>query len=412
VSEDGPAILIDATGNDTDGNSDALTVTVVDLTGTLGTVADNGDGTFGYDPNGAFEALAAGETATDTFSYTVDDGQGGTDTATVTVTINGQNDAPVAVAVAAAANEDGPAVVIAAAYTDVDTSDTHTFSVDLTGTLGTVTDNGDGTFGYDPDGQFEALAAGETAVDTFDYTVDDGQGGTDTATVSMTIAGVNDAPVFTASGPFQVPENTTAVGSVTASDVDGAALTFSIEGGADAGLFQIDGATGALSFLAAPDFETPGDAGGANVYDVTVGATDEFLFLTTAGVQVEVLDDTGETSINVIPGTPQRDILVGTAASDRFEFNGGAGDVGVGNGGDDVFDFIVNVGNGSRDSTRITDWSDGDTIVGFDLDDIVLASVRESAGAVRFAYGPDNDVLTITGELPTDLSLLFPVDVA
>jgi hypothetical protein len=42
----------------------------------------------------------------------------------------------------------------------------------------------------------------------------------------------------------------------------------------------------------------------------------------------------------------------------------------------------------------------------------VLASVRESAGAVRFAYGPDNDVLTITGELPTDLSLLFPVDVA
>ena len=39
-----------------------------------------------------FNDLAAGETATDSFTYTVDDGNGGTDTATVTVTINGAND--------------------------------------------------------------------------------------------------------------------------------------------------------------------------------------------------------------------------------------------------------------------------------------------------------------------------------
>ncbi|HAH48510.1 MAG TPA: hypothetical protein DCM07_27440, partial [Planctomycetaceae bacterium] len=34
----------------------------------------NADGTFIYDPNGAFESLGATDTTTDTFSYTIDDG--------------------------------------------------------------------------------------------------------------------------------------------------------------------------------------------------------------------------------------------------------------------------------------------------------------------------------------------------
>ncbi|MGB3189234.1 MAG: VCBS domain-containing protein, partial [Limnoraphis sp.] len=54
----------------------------------------NADGSYNYDPNGQFEALNDGETDTDTFSYTVDDGNGGTDTATVNVTIDGVNDVP------------------------------------------------------------------------------------------------------------------------------------------------------------------------------------------------------------------------------------------------------------------------------------------------------------------------------
>jgi hypothetical protein len=50
---------------------------------------------------------------------------------------------------------------------------------------------------YDPTQAttLQALAVGETATDTFDYTVSDGQGGTDTATVTLTVAGANDAPV-------------------------------------------------------------------------------------------------------------------------------------------------------------------------------------------------------------------------
>ncbi|WP_323782972.1 beta strand repeat-containing protein [Thalassovita sp.] len=161
---------------------------------TTGNVTNNGDGTFSYDTNGLFEYLAVGETATDSFIYTVDDGNGGSDKGTVTITITGENDDPVANAVAAAVGEDGPGTTVSADFTDIDTSDSHTFSIDTTGTVGSVTDNGDGTFSYDPNGQFETLAVGETATDTFTYTVDDGNGGSDTATVTMTINGANDDP--------------------------------------------------------------------------------------------------------------------------------------------------------------------------------------------------------------------------
>ncbi len=192
VDEDGPAATVVADFTDVDA-SDTHTFSV-DTTGTMGSVTENGDGTFTYDPSGAFEVLGLGETAIDTFTYTVDDGNGGVSTETVTITITGQNDAPVAQALSGAVNEDGPGTTVTASFTDVDASDTHTFSVDTTGTMGSVVNNGDGTFSYDPSGQFEALGLGETATDTFTYTVDDGNGGTSTETVTITINGQNDAP--------------------------------------------------------------------------------------------------------------------------------------------------------------------------------------------------------------------------
>ena len=68
---------------------DVLTVSDIDTVGTKGTVTCNANGSFTYDPNGKFESLGVGETATDSFNYTVSDGQGGADTATVTITIHG-----------------------------------------------------------------------------------------------------------------------------------------------------------------------------------------------------------------------------------------------------------------------------------------------------------------------------------
>ena len=78
--------------NDSDADQDPLSISNVNTSSTTGLVTNNGNGTFNYDPNGQFEGLAAGETVTDRFSYTVSDGNGGSDTATVTVTINGADE--------------------------------------------------------------------------------------------------------------------------------------------------------------------------------------------------------------------------------------------------------------------------------------------------------------------------------
>src|SRR6185312_1154459 len=68
-----------------------------------------------------------------------------------------------------------------------------------------------------------------------------------------------------------IPENTSAVTTVTATDPDaGQTLSYSISGGADAAKFSINATTGALGFLTAPNFEMPTDVGGNNVYDLNV----------------------------------------------------------------------------------------------------------------------------------------------
>ena len=154
------------TGNDTDPDtSDDLEISSIDTAGTVGWVTINSDNdSVTYDPYGRFKSLALGELATDTFSYTVSDGKGGTDTATVMVTITGQNDPPTAEDDAGVANEDGPAVniVLTGNDTDPDTSDDlEISSINTTGTAGSVAVNPDTqSVTYDPYGQFESLAYG------------------------------------------------------------------------------------------------------------------------------------------------------------------------------------------------------------------------------------------------------------
>ena len=170
----------------------------------------------------AVQFLGAGQTLTATYHTTVADSSpfapashlsAGQD---VTVTISGVNDAPAAAAISAEDNADSPAT-LTASFTDADTSDTHTFSVDTAGTVGIVINNGDGTFSYDPNGQFDYLAAGDTATDTFQYAVDDGHGGISTATATVTIDGVgSSAPTVTTptiSGAVQEGQTLTASAS-------------------------------------------------------------------------------------------------------------------------------------------------------------------------------------------------------
>ena len=113
----------------------------------------------------------------------------------------------------------------------------------------------------------------------FDIVISDGALGA-SATSTISVVPVNDAPVITSDGGaatagLTVAENQTTVTTVTASDVDvGDTPTFSITGGADAAKFSIDPNTGALTFDNAPDYENPGDVGADNVYEVEVTADD------------------------------------------------------------------------------------------------------------------------------------------
>jgi len=188
-----------------DPDTSDTTFTIIDgtVTSTQGVeVTIHADGTFDYNPGDKFNYLAVGETATDTFEYTISDGHGGTNTATVTITITGANDVPTAVADTYTIGEDeslSPTVAEGLLANDIepDASDELVAVAETvtTAQLLSVTINADGTFTYDPGDTFNYLGEGETATDTFQYTIVDGHGGQSTATVTITIIGANDAPV-------------------------------------------------------------------------------------------------------------------------------------------------------------------------------------------------------------------------
>lgn len=116
-----------------------------------------------------------------------------------------------------------------------------------------------------------ALGVTAEGVHTIRVQVDDGRGESDIQSTTFTITNV--APVFTSSDTASVIENQVLVQTVSASDpVD--TLTYSITGGADAGLFEIVESTGVLSFKIAPDFESPQGQGKFNTYLVQVTASD------------------------------------------------------------------------------------------------------------------------------------------
>lgn len=91
VDED-DTVTFDVLGNDFDPDEDdEFSVTGIDTSGLEGTLTDNGDGSFTYDPDGEFDDLDEGEEATTSFTYTISDGEE-TATTTVTITVEGADD--------------------------------------------------------------------------------------------------------------------------------------------------------------------------------------------------------------------------------------------------------------------------------------------------------------------------------
>ena len=98
---------------------------------------------------------------------------------------------------------------------------------------------------------------------------------------TFSITNVNESPSFSVASAQGYTENSTSSISVVASDPDGSSvLTYSLSG-SDASRFTISSA-GALSFASTPDYESPADTGGNNIYNVSVAVSDGAISSTVA----------------------------------------------------------------------------------------------------------------------------------
>ena len=374
--------LTNVLANDTDADLDTLTVTEVNgsmaavgnpLTLPSGAVVTvNADGSYTYDPSGAFNNLAAGELDADSFTYTVSDGNGGTATATVDIVIVGLNDAPTAGDDTATTAEDTPLTIsdstLLSNDNDPDTSDTLTITSVGNAVNGTVVQNGDGTITFTPDANFHGAAS-------FDYTIDDGNGGTDTATVNITVTSVNDPPIAvddTATVAEDSVNNTLFVLS-NDSDPDGDPIMVSNVGAPMHGTVTILSPGATVLYTPDPDYFGPdsftysisdGNGGTAtatvnitvtNVNDAPVAvddtattAEDTPLTLTQADLKGNDTDVDGDTLTVTAVSNPTNGTVVlnmdGTVTfTPAANFTGTAG-----------FDYTVSDGNSGTDTGHVT----------------------------------------------------------
>jgi len=155
--------------NDTDPDGDVLTITSAGLTTIPTGLVSVINGQLTYNPNSQFEYLKSGQTGTDSFEYTVSDGQL-TSTAIVTVTITGQNDKPVSLPDNYSLNQNSVLSISApgllANDTDID-GDTIKALFYLPPQSGSVVINSDGSFTYTPN-------IGFFGTDTMSYIASDG----------------------------------------------------------------------------------------------------------------------------------------------------------------------------------------------------------------------------------------------
>jgi hypothetical protein len=296
--------------NDTDIDLDAPTVTAFDaVSANAGTVAMNPDGSFTYTP-------AADFSGADAFTYTISDGNGGSDVATVSLTVNPVNDAPTTNPAAASGPEDATSIAVTLSGSDIDGT-VASFSLStlpaggtlytdaaLTSPVATATDYaataGSRTLYFVPDPDFNGAAS-------FNFAAKDDAGDSDptSATATITVTSVNDAPVA-------------ADDSILTNIVDGSAITIPIaallandsdpDGDALTG-FAVVGDTGGTAVVVAGNVVFTPDPGaftaGSFSHTVSDGvATSAPTLVTIAGV-------TGDT----ITGGPDPEVLIGDDVS-------------------------------------------------------------------------------------------------
>ena len=289
VNEHTPVITSHATVNVAEGTTEVMTVTATDAdAGSVITYSISGgtdrslfninqtSGVLTFKNAPDFEGSSAdGDDEYEVIVTASDGGNKVTQMITVTVT-NVNEHTPKITSVATRRTAEGTTEVMTVTATDADAGTIMIYSIsggadgalfNIEGTSGAL------TFKNAPD--FE----GSSADGDDDYevivTASDGDNKV-TQRITVTVTNVNEhTPKITSAATASMAEGTTEVMTVAATDADaGTIMIYSISGGADGALFNIEGTSGALTFKNAPDFEAPRDINDDNVYEVEVMASD------------------------------------------------------------------------------------------------------------------------------------------
>ena len=308
------AVTINVLNDDTDIDGDTLSVSAVS-DGNNGTVTINGDGTVEYAPE-------AGFSGTDSFTYTVSDGEL-SDEGTVTVSVGAVNKSPVAVVDSVTGNED------TAITGNVLDNDLDTDGDELTAVLASDPSNGvvvlnvDGSFEYTPNANFSGS-------DSFTYTVSDGEL-TDIGTVNIEVSAVNDAPVATDDSGNTVEDTAVTINVLNDdTDVDGDTLSVSAVSDGNNGTATING-DGTVEYTPETGFSgtdsftytvSDGELSDEGTVTVSVGAVNkspvavvdsvkgEEDTLITGNVLENDTDDDGDTLSAALSSEPTNGIVV------------------------------------------------------------------------------------------------------
>ncbi len=237
-------------GDDIDADDDVSSLGYTILSSpSEGSVSNNGDGTFVFDPGTDFQDLAAGEIRTVSFDYKgTDSHSADSNVATATISVTGTNDGPVAVADSNGTSENASVTTnVIANDTDVDATDVLSL-VSGSASIASMTEDATSSaiavstasvsqsgneITFDPGSDFDFLATGETATVVIDYTVtdDDASPLTAAGTLTITVTGTNDGPfIENVSKDWQDVQYSDLIDSVTFefSDVDSETLTATI----------------------------------------------------------------------------------------------------------------------------------------------------------------------------------------
>jgi T1SS-143 domain-containing protein len=232
----------DLLNNATDAEGNTLSIASYNIAGVVGTqtvgapVVVAGVGTITINANGSysFAPVLNYTGAIPVITYTVTDGNGGTDTSTLTLTMTPVNDPPVDDNETNTVTEDTTLTVANGAAgdllnnaTDVDGNTLSIASYTIAGILGTqavgtpVLIAGVGTLTINANGSysFAPVLNYTGAIPIITYTVTDGNGGTDTSTLTLSMTAVNDPPVDANETNTVTEDTTLSVGDGAAGDL-------------------------------------------------------------------------------------------------------------------------------------------------------------------------------------------------